>query len=225
VTAPPTTDSLQIGLVAHFPFDGPVIDIANQAHTGITSRIAPALDRFNSPDKAIGLDADSSSCVIVSHSGDLNFAGIIDFTLTLWYKATDTLMSKAGLIAKADNNPDMIGYQLQFDDANTLSFLLGTNRDITRLKGVVPADTAWHFIAVVVSRKHSTVQLFRDGIQIAYQDSYDINGNVDTKAPLVIGRDYGSVAYFTGLIDDVRVYNRALTQTNVRQLYHLGGWQ
>jgi hypothetical protein len=67
--------------------------------------------------------------------------------------------------------------------------------------------------------------LFRDGQQIGYLDSYDINGTTDTKAPLVIGRDYGSVAYFTGLIDDVRVYNRALTQTNVRQLYHLGGWE
>jgi hypothetical protein len=43
--------------------------------------------------------------------------------------------------------------------------------------------------------------------------------------PLRIGTDgpgWNSVAEFNGTIDDVRIYNRALSATEVQALYHLG---
>jgi hypothetical protein len=45
-----------------------------------------------------------------------------------------------------------------------------------------------------------------------------------TSAIAAIGsQDDGSVDYFDGQMDDVRIYSRALTAAEVKQLYQLGG--
>ncbi len=41
--------------------------------------------------------------------------------------------------------------------------------------------------------------------------------------PLRFGRDYSATLYFQGLIDEVRIYNRALSADEVKLLYQLGG--
>ena len=46
-----------------------------------------------------------------------------------------------------------------------------------------------------------------------------INGNA---LEVDIGRFGAFGAYFTGTIDDVRIYNRALSAAEVQQLYKLG---
>jgi Concanavalin A-like lectin/glucanases superfamily len=50
-------------------------------------------------------------------------------------------------------------------------------------------------------------------------------GTPDTSAdPLYIGAGYnsGPTSFFNGMVDDVRIYNRALSATEVKQLYKCG---
>ena len=35
---------------------------------------------------------------------------------------------------------------------------------------------------------------------------------------------HNNIQYYTGIIDDVRIYNRELEQTDVNTLFHEGGW-
>ena len=64
----------------------------------------------------------------------------------------------------------------------------------------------------------TTLSLYVDG-QIAA--SGPASGTVDAGAdPFLIG--VTPVDYANGLIDDVRIYNRALSATEVKQLYNLG---
>ena len=43
--------------------------------------------------------------------------------------------------------------------------------------------------------------------------------------PLAIGKNpAGSDRYYNGNIDDIRIYNRALSEDEIQALYHEGGW-
>ena len=73
----------------------------------------------------------------------------------------------------------------------------------------------WHHIAAI--RDNKTLQLYIDGKPAAKSTSfnpadYDISNN----KPLRIG--FGQIDYFNGRISDVRLYNKAITATQVKKL-------
>ena len=84
------------------------------------------------------------------------------------------------------------------------------------LHSSVSNSTAWHYVAATVAG--GTLVGYVDGVSIGTASMSDREGD-----QLVIG-DYdtsGSYAFF-GTIDEVRVYSRALSAAEVKQLYNLG---
>ena len=77
----------------------------------------------------------------------------------------------------------------------------------------------WHHLVGV--REGENVKLYRDGVQI---DS--VSGSIgDTSTAsqnFYIGRSWAAESFFAGSIDDVRAYGRALSATEVLQLYNMG---
>ena len=74
-----------------------------------------------------------------------------------------------------------------------------------------PANT-WTYLAVTYDR--TTVRLYVNGTQVAQPAA---TGAIATSTnPLPIGSDAIYGQYFTGLIDDVRVYNTALTAAQIQ---------
>jgi len=45
---------------------------------------------------------------------------------------------------------------------------------------------------------------------------------VHSAQPAVLGKAHSG--YFSGNLDDVRIYDRALTEEEIQELYHEGGW-
>ena len=71
----------------------------------------------------------------------------------------------------------------------------------------LPANT-WTHLAVTYDR--ATLRLYVNGVQVA---SAAATGNIATSTnPLQIGGDSLYGQYFSGRIDEVRVYNRALSR-------------
>lgn len=69
----------------------------------------------------------------------------------------------------------------------------------------------------------TTIRLYVDGVEVA-QDAY--SGTVDYQAgqPLVIGsRTSGPKEGFPGLLDEVQLYERALTATEIKEIFDAGG--
>ena len=60
----------------------------------------------------------------------------------------------------------------------------------------------------------------------ALDGSIAVSGAIDTTSyPLFIGsRANENVLPFSGKIDDIRMYNHALSSGEIDSLYHLGGW-
>lgn len=79
-------------------------------------------------------------------------------------------------------------------------------------------DNRWHH--VVGMYDGTSVKLYVDGV---LSDSKSFSGNISYGSGAAIGRDGdNSALYFKGSLDEVRVYNYALTAAEIKQLYNLG---
>ena len=88
------------------------------------------------------------------------------------------------------------------------------------------SDGNWHHIVGVLDRNSSKIEIFVDGL---FKSSKIITLEGDTpnsSAPFEIGRKYivwgEPNGYFLGLIDDIRIYNRVLSESEIKQLYNEG---
>ena len=99
---------------------------------------------------------------------------------------------------------------------------------IARRSNVAPVDNVWTHIAAVYSGGETvaSISVFNDG---ALQSSVTDNtagtytGMSNTAAQLQLGVEGGaSAGYFKGDLDDVRIYNRALTAAEVAAIYAAG---
>jgi len=80
-------------------------------------------------------------------------------------------------------------------------------------------DDRWHFVAITYDRKY--VKFYRDGafdVQHAETEALPVNTN-----PLLFGKDLIRTKWFKGTLDEVRIYNRALSQSEIKRLMNLWG--
>ena len=78
-------------------------------------------------------------------------------------------------------------------------------------------DGRWHH--GYIDSAGSLYSIYVDGV---FRASKTMTTNA-TAGTVTIGRNtYGGVEYFPGQLDDIRIYNRALTATEVRQLWQIG---
>jgi len=77
------------------------------------------------------------------------------------------------------------------------------------------SNSQWNHVVMVYNG--ATVSVFKNGVFVS---STPQTGNiVNTAVSVMIGQNGNSGEYFNGQIDDVRIYNRALTDTEVAELY------
>ena len=80
------------------------------------------------------------------------------------------------------------------------------------------APKQWHHISATYDNTTNELSLYRNGV---FDTSFTlIHGLPNSSAPINIGRrNYTGSEHFGGLIDDVRIYNRILTEPDLQALY------
>jgi hypothetical protein len=137
-------------------------------------------------------------------------------TLSAWFK-TDS--AAYGLIADVEgylnlgiNLRDTIKPNRLFGTADGGAHIYFSSSDVT--------DNVWYHAAIVWDGTN-TASLYLDGVNVSSRFSGP--PTPDSKGrPLAIGVHSTMAAYFGGIIDDVRVYNRALSAEEIRKLYENG---
>ncbi len=83
------------------------------------------------------------------------------------------------------------------------------------------ADGHWHHIVVVADSVSDAIRVYVDGVNVSVTMDFSSGAwpVIDNTDPLEIGRNL----YYDSSLDEVRVYNRAISATEVWNLYQMGG--
>lgn len=171
------------------------------------------------------------------YNGALDFDGTSDkvnvgpviaagsqITIAAWVKADSFLpfSSDNRILSKALGSGEQDHYWMLSTITNNgdvrLRFRLKTNGVTTTLKGSSEALATgqWYHVAAVYDG--TEMKLYKnanlDIATISKSGNIDNGSNVD----LLIGSNYSDYAEWDGLIDDVRVYNTALTQSEIQDI-------
>ncbi|MBK8278316.1 MAG: tandem-95 repeat protein [Nitrospira sp.] len=234
------TDALQMdwvglldistGLLGNWTFDTNANDSSGNNYNGTLTNGA-AIDTTDATDivgvAKLSLDGVNDYVDLSAHSA--NLSGLAQGTIAGWIKTTSTFETIFSISDTADTGSSAAlflgasGY-LTYEVRENGVLQLAVYRSSATIN-----DGNWHHVAVTVGASGNS--LYVDGVlATAGQLTYDA-GNATTQSffssvtsldSMAIGRNQGSGGgtwYTTGLIDDVRVYNRVLTGGDIAQLY------
>jgi hypothetical protein len=88
----------------------------------------------------------------------------------------------------------------------------------TQAKGGYIQAGHWQHFAAVISSDQNYMKVYIDGVEKA-SSGYSSLGIRDTSSSLMFGGNPSWDSYFNGLLDDVRIYNRALSSTEILEQY------
>ena len=154
----------------------------------------------------------STSYIDVADSSMFN---LTSFTLSAWIKTADAGSGRRRVVSQ-QQTPD---YWLMGLWNNVLEF--GSSQDgILTAKGSALNDNKWHQI-VVARDAGSKAYWYVDGSLVASK-AISNAGMYDISEDVYIGKYTTNKEYFTGSIDDVRIFARSLTAVDIHQMYAEG---
>ena len=178
----------------------------------------------------------STDYVSVPSADALNLAAV---SVEVWFRRDTTLAAYDPIVKKAGEgsascegcSPSLMadGYSLEFGETSQVHFYVYTAGAPPSAPpgwhsspGKVVVDGSWVH-AVGVYDGSSQLGLYINGAPVGFSAA---NGPITASGnPLMFGRDPSNptTRAFNGLIDEVSLYNRALTATEVQALYAAGG--
>jgi len=99
------------------------------------------------------------------------------------------------------------------------------NHRFCRAEGEYPLEGQWHHFAATFDASTLTPHLYLDGRELPFTtDAVGTPAGTGVTQPAAVGRDGGwNGYYYNGLVDDLRVYDRALRSNEVAELCEVVG--
>lgn len=199
------------GLRAFYALDGNADDSASNPVPGTVHGAVPATDRFGRADHAMRFDGTSAYI----DAPDTNIpTGARPRTLSAWFNTSTSVPDWQTIVDwGSDSQGARFCLTVRGRNPNGPRGLLYFSGEYVEVQGKVVTDGRWHNATVTFDG--SLVTLYVDG---AYANSARLP--LDTAlATFNIGRQIMNSEFFAGAIDDVRVYDRVLTATEVKALF------
>jgi len=213
------TNLLQ-GLVAYYPFNGNANDASGNGNNGTVYGATLTADRFGNPNAAYSFNG--ASAYITTPLTNTIFSG--DFTASVWFNVSNLTHGWPALL---DEQSEGFRLSLAGDDCgcsepeHLVSYSdTAPGPSPANWSLVPPGQTPVNkFQQVVITKAGTNVQMYVNG-QLAVTNRV-ANSTMAPGQYLFIGVQYDLTSYtfFPGVIDDIRIYNRALSSNEVAQLY------
>jgi len=213
------------GLVAEWLFNGSADDSSGHDHHGTIVGAARAPDRSGQEGAAFSFNR---SYIFGAADGLPTRAR----TLSLWFMARTldrpVLFGYGGGACGTSwwvglNNGNGAEGMIQLDGhcvAHRLLFAYGE-----------PLVNAWHHIAIATGSRGT--RMYLDGALVASSSMF-VDDTVVAGKRFAIGVSVGpdgfapyedsNISYFDGALDDIRIYDRVLDDSEILDLFHEGGW-
>ena len=203
------------GLAGWWSFSGNANDASTNANNGTVYGATLTTDRFGNANSAFSFDG--NSYITIPNSTSLQ--DLTGITISSWVYIDSWFMSEDGgyfpIISKSDKQYNYGKYGFTLTDTGFWSYfdkqLNGRNYSFDLSK--------WYHVVNVYS--NNTTSLYVNG-NLQFSSNSGVFGNPGVQnLPLMIGIDMpGLVEYSEGKIDDIGIWNRALTQDEITNLYN-----
>jgi hypothetical protein len=205
---------LNDGLVAYYPFNGNANDASGNGHHGIVHGATLSKDRFGNSDSAYEFDGRNDYI----HLSSLDSIGFKNGTVTLWFKlATGFHTGDKAINLFSKDNPSHEQNVIEaYFDGNTGKIKLDYG-DFQQsiFSDSESLDYQWYHLAFKWG--NIGLKMYVNGIK--QTESLDIVSPVNADTITHIGTHQAGTNFFKGDIDDIRIYNRALSDSEIQQLY------
>jgi len=153
-----------------------------------------------------GVSVAGSDSIVVPDAATDDYAGTEDFTVMSWVAPSAGISGTSEIVGKHDGS---LGHRL-IGNAGKPALML----DGITISGRTDLSTDTHHVAVTYHKEYGFVSFYVDGrIDSVIAGSFPVSVN---DADLVVGRGY------SGLLDDVRYYNQALSHSLIKGVHEFG---
>ncbi len=156
----------------------------------------------------------SSSYIVATNSSSLNITG--SFTLEAWIKPNQSILAR-GIFGKGGTLGTAMDYGMRLTGTGRISLITnGTTRLISRSSNTAPLS-AWTHVCGTYNSSTNAFAIYINGM-------LDTSSTVAGAAPpsntdsLFVGIT-GSTTPFSGQMDEVRIWNRQLSSTEVQKYF------
>lgn len=229
------TQDLTNGRVAFYPFNGNAIDQTG-TNDGTVYGATLVPDRFGIANRAYRFDG-VNDYIEIPHSPSLNFGVNDDFSISFWVKIEEQkdLNGNNDIIGKwlahtSYGYPYAIRYYSQYAPSGFQRKILAIRYDTQSCNHTPKVQTdcqlineQWLHIAFIKSGK--TLTMYENGNLVSTaEDNTSEHCGTDNTTPITIGMRYNKMRPFTGAIDDISFYNRAISKNEIDLLFSENGW-
>ena len=195
------------GLVGYWPFDGNANDASGNGNNGVVNGAVLTLDRNNLPNSAYSFNG-NTNCIDIANSPELELTDS-DYSISLWVYFNST---GSDLISKRDGSGG--GYSLTTN--STEYFVWHWTDPSGSLSSYNFSE--WSNVTLVYSENLQELKLYVNGILLNTTSLQSVSAN---SGILRFGGDALLNTYWhNGMMDDIGIWNRPLTQQEITDLYN-----
>jgi hypothetical protein len=205
------------GLVAYYPLKGNAIDASAHGHNGIVQGPTGTADRFGTADRALMFSGHPQHVIVNPFYGFPSTA----ITVSFWLKCSSLQGQAQAVVSYATTSHDNT-FAVSISPPNVTITIYWNSINVP----IAVDDSNWHHLVITWENVAGQVCLYKDGQlsatrQAAQGQSFSPTGS------LVFGHDQDCVGgcfsppdAFVGSLDDIRIYDRALSFEEVAGIYN-----
>ncbi len=222
------------GLIAYYPFGGDAVDVTGNGHDGIVHGATLGPDRFGNAESAYSFDG-YDDYIELGNTDDFGFANS-SFSVSAWIMLRLEANQLHRHVFAIGDEGELPSFSLARSKAGTRDggiytqigkFTWQWHNDVA---GVSQAMTTagepeiprwqWMHLASVVDRESDELRLYMNGIEQGTDRLVDFDLSTASLLTAFMGKTgfddelYGD-QYWNGWIDDLRIYDRALTKEEI----------
>lgn len=235
VTSAVTSETIKQGLLAYYTFTGNALDASGNSNDGIVYGAKLVADRHGNASSAYSFASATGNNYIAINTLHTN---LVTYSVSGWFQKASNSVNSGGTIFAGDHptsGPGDLNFAIaptnsaEWNAKNQTNISVGVTTETTPNKSANYSDGVWHSFVVTFNSNTSALaptnfQIYIDGVlvptqglykSLLTQDSAPVNS---ASLPIILGNSQGQNNAFPGTLDDVRVFNRVLNQSEVTYL-------
>ena len=214
------------GLIGWWPFSGNANDESGNGNNGTVNGATLTVDRYNNISTAFSFNGNSN--IQIQNSTSLQVYS--QLSISIWFKYT-TLNNGINYLLQKGTGYGCLntGYHIAYDnDQGQAAFnkfiSYGQNGNCAGIGDNSYLDSSWHNI-IVVYHPPSNNKIYFDGLEVGNTSFCNSCTILNSNDILTIGGPTNGLGFnlaynWNGKIDDIGIWNRALTQQEITDLYN-----